>query len=52
MGKTVDGVGRTRVELAWTGGSKTYSLVATGEPGSDVERHARVLHDVAAAIVD
>ncbi|MBK0012939.1 hypothetical protein [Stenotrophomonas sp. S41] len=52
IGKTVDSVGRTRVELAWMGGSKTYSLIATGESGSDVERNARVLHDVAAAIVD
>ena len=52
IGKTVDGDGRTRVELAWTGGSKTYSLIATGESGSDVERNARVLHDIAAAIVD
>ena len=52
IGKTVDSVGRTRVELAWAGGSKTYSLIATGEPGSNVERHARVLHDIAAAIVD
>ena len=52
IGKTVDGAGRTRVELTWTGGSKTYSLIATGEKGSDVERNARVLHDIAAAIVD
>jgi len=52
IGKAVDSGGRTRVELAWTGSSKAYSLVATGEPGSDVERHARVLHDIAAAIVD
>ncbi|MDV3516584.1 hypothetical protein [Stenotrophomonas sp. C1657] len=52
MGKTADSVGRTRVELAWTGGSKTYSLIATGELGSDVEHHARVLHDIAVAIVD
>ncbi|WP_312739423.1 hypothetical protein [Stenotrophomonas sp.] len=52
LGKVVDGAGRTRVELAWTGDSKTYSLIATGEPGSDVERNARVLHDIAAAIVD
>lgn len=52
IGKTVDGAGRTRVELAWTGGSKTYSLIATGEKGSDVERNARVLHDIAAAIKD
>lgn len=52
IGKTVDSVGRTRVELAWMGGSKTYSLIATGESGSDVERNARVLHDIAAAIVD
>jgi len=52
LGKAVDGAGRTRVELAWTGDSKTYSLIATGEPGSDVERNARVLHDIAAAIVD
>jgi len=52
IGKTVDSVGRTRVELAWTGDSKAYSLVATGEPGSDVERNARVLHDIAAVIVD
>ncbi|HYQ23776.1 hypothetical protein [Stenotrophomonas sp.] len=52
LGRTVDGDGRTRVELAWTGGSKTYSLVVTGEPGSDVERNARMLHDIAAAIVD
>ncbi len=52
LGKAVDGAGRTRVELAWTGDSKTYSLIATGEPGSDVERSARVLHDIAEAIVD
>jgi hypothetical protein len=52
LGKVVDGAGRTRVELAWTGDSKTYSLIATGEPGSDVERNTRVLHDIAAAIVD
>ncbi|MGE6334902.1 hypothetical protein [Stenotrophomonas sp. NPDC077659] len=52
LGKVVDSVGRTRVELAWTGDSKTYSLTVTGEPGSDVERNARVLHDIAAAIVD
>jgi len=52
LGKVVDGAGRTRVELAWTGNSKTYSLIATGESGSDVERNARVLHDIAAAIVD
>lgn len=52
LGKVVDGAGRTRVALAWTGDSKTYSLIATGEPGSDVERNARVLHDIAAAIVD
>lgn len=50
--KRADGVGHTRVELAWTGRSKTYSLVATGEKGSDVERNARLLHDIAAAIVD
>ncbi|WP_143048147.1 MULTISPECIES: hypothetical protein [Stenotrophomonas] len=52
LGKVVDSVGRTRVELVWTGDSKTYSLTVTGEPGSDVERNARVLHDIAAAIVD
>jgi len=52
LGKVVDGAGRTRVELAWTGDSKTYSLTVTGEPGSDVERNAGVLHDIAAAIVD
>lgn len=52
LGKVMDGAGRTRVELAWTGDSKTYNLIATGEPGSDVERNARVLHDIAAAIVD
>ncbi len=52
LGKVVDGAGRTRVELAWTGNSKTYSLIATGESGSDVERNARVLHDIAEAIVD
>jgi len=52
IGKTVDSGGRTRVELAWMGGSKTYSLIATGESGSDVERNAGVLHDIAAAIVD
>lgn len=52
LGKAVDGAGRSRVELAWTGDSKTYSLTVTGEPGSDVERNARVLHDIAAAIVD
>ena len=52
LGKVVDGAGRTRVELAWTGDSKTYSLTVTGEPGSDVERNARVLHDIAEAIVD
>ena len=50
--KSADSAGRTRVELAWTGDSKTYSLIATGERGSDVERNARVLHDIAADIVD
>jgi len=52
LGRTVDGDGRTRVELAWAGDNKTYSLIATGEPGSDVERNARTLHDIAAAIKD
>ncbi|MHC1655331.1 hypothetical protein ACODUL_18815 [Stenotrophomonas maltophilia] len=52
LGRAVDSAGRTRVELAWTGVSKTYSLIATGEPGSDVERNARTLHDIAAAIKD
>lgn len=50
--KTVDSAGRTRVALSWTAGSKTYRLVATGEQGSNVERNARRLHDIAAAIVD
>ncbi|HEL4258768.1 hypothetical protein JY409_10195 [Stenotrophomonas maltophilia] len=50
--KSVDSAGRTRVELVWTGDSKTFSLIATGERGTDVERNARLLHDIAAAIVD
>ena len=46
----VDGQGRGRVVLSWAAGDKAYTLTATGD--SDVERKARVLQDIAAAIND
>jgi len=46
----VDGQGRGRVVLSWAAGDKAYTLTATGD--SNVERKARVLHEIAAAITD
>jgi hypothetical protein len=46
----VDGQGRGSVVLSWAAGDKAYTLTATGD--SDVERKARVLQDIAAAIND
>lgn len=47
---TVDGQGRGQVMLAWGAGDKALKLTATGD--DDVERKARVLHEIATAIVD
>ncbi|KAF1014262.1 MAG: hypothetical protein GAK31_03286 [Stenotrophomonas maltophilia] len=52
LGKTVDSAGRSRVELAWTRGSKHYGLAAFGDAGSDVQHNARVLQEIAAAVRD
>lgn len=46
----VDGQGRGRVVLSWAAGDKAYTLTATGD--SNVERKARVLQKIAAAITD
>lgn len=47
---TVDGQGRGHVVLSWAAGDKAYTLTATGD--SDVERKARLLQEIAAAITD
>lgn len=49
---SVDDQGHSKAELSWATSGKAYSLVAIGAKGQNVEHNARILQDIASAVID